>query len=126
MSTLLIRQPKPEPSYDYRGELKKAIEVADHYGFRLVPSVRIEKEDRDQSERLGCSCEHAAFTRMMLKDERFKGGETHLFAHTRKVPYKNKLELRLEVLGDRDSSAEALLLQATNAILKEYGYKEAL
>lgn len=122
----ITRQSRPEPLYDYRGELKKAIEVAGHYGFRLVGPVRLEKEDRVRAEHYGCSCEHAALMRMMLHDERFKSAETHLIAHTRKVPYKNKLELRLEVLGDRESSAEALLLQATNAILKEYGYKDVL
>lgn len=126
MSSLLARQPNTETLYDYRGELKKAIEIADHYGFRLMPSVRIEPEDREHAERLGCPNEHAAFMRLMMKDERFKGDETRLLAHTRKVPYKNKLELRLEVLGDHESSAEALLLSATNAILKEYGYKDVL
>ncbi len=126
MSSLLTRQPKAEPFYDYRGELKKAIEIADHYGFRLTPVVHVEREDREYAEKFGCPHEHAAFMRMMMREERFKNGETHLVAHTRKVPYKNKLELRLEVLGDRDSSAEALLLQATNAILKEYGYKDVL
>ncbi len=126
MPFLHANRTKTEPSYDYRGELKKAIEIADHYGFKLTPAVHIEREDREHAERLGCTCEHAAFMRMMMKDERFKNAETHLVAHTRKVPYKNKLELRLEVLGDRDSSAEALLLQATNSILKEYGYKDVL
>ncbi len=125
MSTL-IRHLRPEPFYDYRGELKKAIEIAHHYGFRLTQPPHAEKEDRMRAESYGCPSEHASFMRMMLHDDRFKNAETHLIAHTRKVPYKNKLELRLEVLGDRESSAEALLLQATNAILKEYGYKDVL
>ncbi len=127
MTLVHIRRQRPqEPLYDYSGELKKAIEIADHYGFRLVGPLRIEKEDRDHAEKHGCPHEHAACMRMMMHDDRLKSVETHLIAHTRKVPYKNKLELRLEVLGDKESSAEALLLQATNAILKEYGYNDVM
>ncbi|HXK39320.1 MAG TPA: His/Gly/Thr/Pro-type tRNA ligase C-terminal domain-containing protein [Candidatus Paceibacterota bacterium] len=126
MTPTLTKTARIDSRYDYHGELKKAIEIADHYGFRLIPAPGIEKEDRAVAERYGCPHEHAAFVRMMLHDERFRNSETHLVAHTRKVPYKNKLELRLEVLGDHDSSAEALLLQATNAILSDYGYKDVL
>ncbi|MBP9771872.1 MAG: hypothetical protein KBD16_03040 [Candidatus Pacebacteria bacterium] len=124
MTLLHIRRRQSEPLYGYSGELKKAIDIADHYGFRLVGPLRIEKEDRDHAEKHGCPHEHAACMRMMMHDDRFKSADTHLIMHTRKVPYKNKLELRLEVLGDHESSAEALLLQATNAILNEYGHHD--
>lgn len=113
-------------SCGYTGELKRAIDIAQHYGFRLVGPLDIDKIDREHAERFGCPHEHAAMMRLAERDALAREGETFLFAHTRKVPYKNKLQLRLEVVGDRESSAEGLLLQATHAILREHGHTNTL
>lgn len=127
MTTIRIRTSLSSPKrYTYGGELKKAIDIADHYGFKLLNPLTIEKEDRDNAERHGCLHEQAALMRMVNADESYKGLETLLFAHTHKVPYKNKLELHLDVVGDRESSAEGLLFQATKEILREYGHRETL
>lgn len=110
------------PACGYAGELKRAIEIADHYGFKLINPLPIEKIDRDHADKYGCAHEHAAITRLAERDATTRDGDTILFAHTRKIPYKNRLQLRLEVVGDKESSAEGLLLQATHAILREHGH----
>lgn len=128
MTTIRIRTSLSSPQrFTYNGELKKAIDIADHYGFKLLGPLSIEKEDRENAERHGCLHGQAALMRMVGADESYKDlDETLLFAHTHKVPYKNKLELHLDVIGDRESSAEGLLLQATKEILREYGHRETL
>ncbi len=127
MTSLRIRTSLSSPQrYSYDGELKKAVDIADHYGFKLLNPLAIEKEDRDNAERHGCLHEQAAIIRMINADESYKGLDTLLFAHTRKVPYKNKLELHLDVIGDKESSAEGLLLQATKEILRDYGHEDTL
>ncbi len=126
MTSSLRTRDISETLYGYNGDLKRAVEIADHYGFRLMHPLRIEKDDREHADKYGYPHEHAALMRLMMHDDRYRGRDAVLIAHTRKVPYKNKLELRLEVLGDRESSAEALLLQTTKAILHEYGHNDLL
>ena len=127
MTTFRIRTSLSSPQrYAYDGELKKAVDIADHYGFKLLNPLSIEKEDRDNADRHGCLHEQAAIMRMVNADESYKGLDTLLFAHTRKVPYKNKLELHLDVIGDKESSAEGLLFQATKEILRDYGHTDTL
>ncbi|MEK7579477.1 MAG: His/Gly/Thr/Pro-type tRNA ligase C-terminal domain-containing protein [Patescibacteria group bacterium] len=118
--------PTTRASYAYEGPLKKALAIADHYGFTVIPPLRIEKEDREHARKHGCPEHHAAVVRMAGLDERYRMDETLLWAYTYKIPYKNKLALRLDVIGDRESSAEGLLLKVVHAILREYGYKDTL
>ncbi len=127
MTTIRIKTSLSSPQrFAYDGELKKAVDIADHYGFKLLNPLSIEKEDRDNADRHGCLHEQAAIMRMVNADESYKGLDTLLFAHTRKVPYKNKLELHLDVIGDKESSAEGLLFQATKEILRDYGHTDTL
>ncbi len=127
MTTLHIRTALSSPRRcAYDGELKKAVDIADHYGFKLINPFAIEKEDRDIADRHGCLHEQAAIMRMVTSDESYRGLDTLLLAHTRKVPYKNKLELHLDVIGDKESSAEGLLFQATKEILRDYGHTDTL
>ncbi len=112
--------------YAYDGELKRALDVADAYGFTFVPPLRLEADDRKQA--LECTCPEHHVAALKLFDT-FAGNSTDgviRIAHTHKVPYKNKLELRLEIIGDRESSAEGLMFQTIQSILQEYGYKSPL
>lgn len=109
--------------YAYDGELKRALDVADAYGFTFVPPLRVEAEDRKHADNCTCPEHHVAALKLF---DAFAGENQDgvvRFAHTRKVPYKDKLELRLEIIGDRESSAEGLMFQTMQAILHEYGYK---
>ncbi len=108
--------------YGYEGNLKKAIDVADFYGFKLVNPLSIEKEDRAHEKRHRCPAQHVAALRSFITDEVHRGGAVRV-AHTRRVPYKKDIELRLEIIGDRESSAEGLLFQTAQSILNEYGHK---
>lgn len=108
--------------YGYTGNLKKAIDVADFYGFKLTSPLTIEKEDRAHEKRHHCPAQHIAALRSFITDEVHRGGTVRL-AHTRRVPYKKDIELRLEIIGDKESSAEGLLFQTAQSILNEYGHK---
>ena len=111
------------PAYMYDGELKRALDIADAYGFKLMQPLKIESEDREHAESCGCPEHHVAALRHFdTRSEQYPDGVARI-AHTRRVPYKNRLELRLEILGDRESSAEGLLFQVAKAILEEYGHK---
>ncbi len=114
-----------DASYGYRGDLKKAIEIADYYGFSLFRPLSVCKEDRAYEEKHGCPAHHVAALRTFVTNDVQQGGVV-LAAHTHKAPYKKNLELRLEVIGDRESSAEGLLFQTIQAILREYGYRDVI
>ncbi len=118
------RRDKSVISYSYDGELKKALEIAEAYGFKVIPPLKIESEERAFAEEYNCPEHHIASLRHA--DERLQQFPEDVvrIAHTRKVPYKNKLELRLEIIGDKESSAEGLLFQTARAILEEYGHHE--
>lgn len=126
--TLHIKKKPAEPcedtsTYGYEGDLKRAIEIADHYGFSLVRPLSVCREDRLCEEKHQCPAHHVAALRTLVTNDVHQGNVV-LAAHTRKVPYKNNLELHLEVIGDRESSAEGLLFQTIQAVLHEYGYKD--
>jgi histidyl-tRNA synthetase len=110
------------PRYSYEGELKKAIAIADFYGFNLVSPLSVSKEDREHERRHHCPAHNIAALRTFVTND-ISEGNTVRVALTRKVPYKDDLELRLEIIGDRESSAEGLLFQTIQSILHEYGYK---
>lgn len=108
------------------GELRRAIDIAGHYGFTLIKPIDIDKTDREHADKLNCPHEHAAVMRLADHGGAVRDGNTLLFAHTRKIPYKNKLQLRLEIVGDKESSAEGLLLQTTHAILRDHGITDTV
>ncbi len=110
--------------YAYEGELKKALDVAEAYGFTFVPPLRVEALDRKHATDCVCPEHHVAALKLFEASADALPEGVLRIAHTRKVPYKNKLELRLEIIGDRESSAEGLLFQTTQSILREYGFKE--
>ncbi|MEK7606005.1 MAG: His/Gly/Thr/Pro-type tRNA ligase C-terminal domain-containing protein [Patescibacteria group bacterium] len=113
-------------AYTYDGELKRALDIAEAYGFRILPPLKVEACDREHAENYTCPEHHiAALKHFDARQETYPDGVARI-AHTHKVPYKNRLELRLEILGDRESSAEGLLFQAAHAILQEYGHKNTM
>lgn len=114
-----------DASYGYKGDLKKAVEIADYYGFSLFRPLSVCKEDRACEEKHGCPAHHVAALRTFVTNDVHQGNVV-LAAHTHKAPYKKNLELRLEVIGDRESSAEGLLFQTIQAILREYGYRDVV
>ena len=105
-------------TYSYEGGLKKAIDIAEFYGFHLIPPLKVEKEDKELSLKHRCPEHHLAVIRKCAQEEPHKTNGAAFFVHTKKVPYKQKLELRLDIVGDKESSAESLLLQAACSILK--------
>jgi histidyl-tRNA synthetase len=113
-----------DTSYGYEGPLKRAIDVANHYGFTLSRPLTINKEDLAFGKKHHCPAHHVAALRTFVTND-VQQGNVILAAHTRKVPYKKNVELRLEIIGDKESSAEGLLFQTVQAILQEYGLKEA-
>ena len=112
------------PEYKYTGSLKKAIEAANFYGFHLVRPLQIEKKHREIADKYCCPEHHSAALETYLAEKEKTGRKTLRIMHTRKVPYKNELELRLEIIGDKSTSAEALLLRTAKTILEEYGQKD--
>jgi histidyl-tRNA synthetase len=114
--------PHEEASYGYEGDLKKAIEIADYYGFSLSRPLTVRKEDRECESKYHCPAQYAAALRTFITNDVHQG-HVVLAAHTRRVPYKKDLELRLEIIGDRESSAEGLLFQTVQSILHEYGHR---
>ncbi len=112
-----------DASYGYEGDLKRAIDVANHYGFNLSRPLELIKDDRLCEEKHACPAHHVAALRTFATND-IHHGNVVLAAHTRRVPYKKNLELRLEVIGDKESSAEGLLFQTVQAILNEYGYRD--
>ena len=117
---------KNQTLYAYDGELKRALEIADAYGFKLIPPLKVDGADRNHAETCNCPEHHvAALRHFEARAEQYPDGVARI-AHTRRVPYKNRLELRLEIIGDKESSAEGLLFQVARAILEEYGYKAPL
>jgi len=110
----------------YTGSLKKAIETAEFYGFKLVNAPEIkgnykraykdddflvpEEEKLDLIERYG-------------KGEFGNLGFPAMVCYTKRSPIKKTLYLRLDIIGSSKSVSEALLLAASIAIVKENGAK---
>ena len=109
------------PRLRYDGAYKKGVDVAEHYGFRLLHTPRIEKSDRVTVRDVELPPERVALIRTYL--ERGFDGCTHpvQVCYTTKTPYQNDYKLHLDIVGSTKSASETLLIYTALAILKEHG-----
>ena len=107
--------------YSYEGHLKKAADIADYYGFTLVPPVAITTDDKSHSEKTGAPEDMIALLRTVREKKLVPVDEPALLAHIIKVPYKKARRFSLHVLGSNVPLAETLLIQVGKSILAEYG-----
>ena len=109
------------PRLRYEGAYRAGVGVAEHYGFCLLHSPRVEKSDRVTIKNVSLPAERVALMRTYL--ERGFDGCTHpvQVCYTTKVPYQNQYQLHLDIVGSTKSAAEVLLIYTALMILKEHG-----
>src|SRR3989344_206808 len=112
------------PLYDYSGPLKRAVDIARFYGFRLITPPKAGRNDiiehageRRRENRL-------PLIRTFIEQRMDAGSEPAMFVYTEKVPYRPIRSLHLTILGNSTSSAEGVLLHTASAIFKEHGIKD--
>lgn len=112
-----------EQYYDYHGPFEKAISIAQHYGFHLVPPVKSKKKSREPNagtwyiapEEKDLSLKHYS---SRLKKRPHPVKVCYTLHHRRKMG-----NIKLEIFGCKKSIAEALLLRTALAILEEHKHK---
>lgn len=119
---------EPRGSIIYTGALKRAVETANFYGFKLITPP----EPRGNHKRAYKEDDFYVPEEEKLELlERFSKGEfgsiglPAMVCYTKRNPVKKSMHLRLDIIGSSKSVAEALLLSAAIAIVKENGTKNA-
>lgn len=112
-----------EQYYDYSGPFEKAISIAQHYGFHLVPPVKPKKKSREPNAGTWYIAPEEKELSLKHYHSRFKKRPhpvkiCYTLHHRRKVG-----NIKLEVFGCKKSIAEALLLRTALAILTEHKHK---
>ncbi len=117
--------------YNYEGPFKKAIPVAEHYGFKLVKPIEATQASTEIIAQNDTQVKHSP-----VFEERFSALEHYvsniekfsspaLLCHTKKAKNKEGY-LNLDVYGAADSFVETLLLKSAYEILQKEGYKNLL
>lgn len=114
------------PRLRYEGPYKKAVDVAEYYGFRLISGPQVSKDDRDCTAESTCPADRVSLLRAYLERGMDGWAQPVLLCYTSKVPYQPILRFQLEAVGSKKSAVEALLIHTTYVILKEHGYDVTL
>lgn len=112
------------PRLRYEGPYKKAIQVAEQYGFHLLNPLRVSADDRVTVQNTDLPHHRIALLRTYL--ERGFDGCTHPVhaCYTTKVPYKDQIQLHLDVIGSDKPIVEAFVMHLVRTILEEHGYAD--
>jgi len=111
------------PRLRYEGPYKKAVDIAEYYGFRLIPSLKITRDDRECIIDTPCPADRVTVLREYLEKGMDGWAQPVQLCHTCKIPYQPTLHFKLEALGSKKSIAEAILIHTAYTILKEYGFE---
>ena len=111
------------PKMRYEGPYKKAVDVAEYYGFHLIPALRVSREDRECVGRTPCPADRVTLLREYLERGMDGWAQPVQICHTCKLPYQDVLHFRLEAVGSRESATEAVLIHTAYVILTEYGFE---
>lgn len=110
------------PRLRYEGPYKKAVDVAEYYGFRFVSGPQVSKDDRDCTATSTCPADRVSLLRAYLEKGMDGWAQPVLLCYTSKIPYQPILHFQLEAIGSKKSATEALLIHTAYVILKEHGY----
>lgn len=110
------------PRLRYEGPYKRAVDVAEYYGFHLIPTLKTTRDDHECVSDTPCSPDRVALLREYLQKGMDSWAQPVQLCHTCKVPYQSTLHFKLEAIGSKKSIAEAILMHTAHIILKEYGY----
>ncbi len=119
-------------AYRYKGTFKKAVDIAYYYGFNLLLPIDFSKEklpalsanDRNilkETNPFINARERLTFIKNFLENKYGSTGTPALLCHI-DASQKDVSYLKLEIIGISKSIAEAILLQTSLVILKEYGH----
>lgn len=120
--------------YQYQGPLQRSINVAEHYGFRLIKPVEPQTESlevvvptsvNDKSDSCCPQFEERYSHLHHYLDNLDSLSYPALLCHTKKAKNKSG-HLNLEVYGVEDSFVETLLLKSSYEILIKNGYRNLL
>jgi len=117
-------------SYTYSGPYKAGVEVATHYGFRLIPpvrgihSLRSEIGPRHQFHKEHyIDPAHKILIQNYVTSLNEPKNMQYMICHTRSPKKKGAGGIGLHIIGNNRSIAEALIIKTSLSILAEYGYK---
>lgn len=122
------------PRLRYEGPHKKGIDVASYYGFHLLEAPKIKRDDCLTAHTTLCAPECVALLRSYFENGMDTWEQPVHLAHTihalpnaypeirleHRNPDRAASELRLDIIGSRESLAEASLIRTTHAILAEH------
>ena len=117
-------------SYTYSGPYKLGIDVANHYGFRLITPVRgnstlrnkIGKRHKGHKEFYIDPIHKILIQNHVMGLDTPKGTQ-HMICHTRNPKKKDAGGISLHIIGNTKGIAEALSIQTALSVLNEYGHK---
>lgn len=140
-STVPPRQKPFKPELlEYSGPYKKAIEIAQFYGFHLVEPLKSSRKDKDffkneykRDKKTGNPRfeafknigvypeERLAVMRYYMENDLFEFRQPILLVHTDRDARRNEGFIKLEVIGSNKSLSEAFLIHVSKVILEEEG-----
>jgi len=114
------------PKLRYEGPYKKAVDVAEYYGFHLIPALKTTRDDRECVSHTPCPADRVTLLREYLEQGMDGWAQPVQLCHTCKIPYQPTLHFKLESVGSKKSTAEAVLIHTAYTILREYGYENVI
>ncbi|MEK7120770.1 MAG: hypothetical protein AAB840_01630, partial [Patescibacteria group bacterium] len=116
---------KEPTSYSYEGPLKKSMDIASFYGFRIIPPPDIKsvsKKFYNEDEFYTPLEEKETILNRFFNNEFGNAGFPAMLCYTRRSPVKRTTYLHLEIVGSFKSMADAILLATAFSIIKDtYG-----
>jgi len=116
--------------YSYRGPFKKAVDIAEFYGFKVLkpipePVKRSSgrgKKQKSESNLFVPAYEHEHLSEYLYQKEAIPSKKPLFLMRTKRQGKSKTGTLFLHVFSCPNSIAEALLFQTTRSILNEYGH----
>src|SRR3989344_4818917 len=109
------------PRYLYEGAARRAVGIAEHYGFRLIPPPKLSRDDEMEIEGERRSEERIALLRTFVEQKLEMYGAVSQLVYVEKVPYRQVRRVHLAIVGNPAGMAEGIMLHTATAILHEYG-----
>jgi len=113
-------------------KVRKAQEVASYYGFHPITIPKVSRDDRKCAKPLkDCSLHpldkymdrKVSLLRHYIEEKLSDLPKPIMVSYRTTAPRSRSEELHLDIIGNNKSIAEALLIQAASAILKEEGHR---
>lgn len=110
-------------SYSYEGPLKKSVDIATFYGFKVIPPPETKassKKSYKDDDFFTPIEEKEILLNRFFNNEFGNAGFPAMLCYTKRSPVKRSTYLHLEVIGSFKSMADALILSASIAISKDH------